>query len=126
MTFNKDTTTVTFNGVILPADYKSLRHQNRGISGNGAVRVYDRSVLEEFITIAIKEPHSNLTNIRNFINTTIKHSLESFTFTPDSAHNVGNGDGGAITVRYWDPIPFKETQGPYHKYKYVITLRREI
>lgn len=125
MQFSKGGTTVTFEGALYPLGYESARHQTAGISEDGTVRVYDGGVLEEYITLEIKDGHDNLTNIRNFINNTVKMRMEAFTFTPDPGMNVGNGDGGAVTVRYW-ASSFAEKQESYHKYRYTMTLRREI
>ncbi len=125
MTFTKDATTVTFDGALWPLDYESMPHQNTGISEDGTVRVYDRNVTEKFIHLEIKDYHDNINNIRSFIETIIKFKKETFTFTPDSEVDVGNGDGGAITVRYWNSN-FIEKQIAYHRYTYIMTLRREV
>ena len=125
MTFSYNGNTVTFDGALFPISYESQRHQNVGVSEDGTALVYDRNVLEEFIHLEIKDDHDNLTNIRNFINTIVKMQLYAFTFTPDSNINVGNGDGGAITVRYW-ASNFVEKQQIYHRYVYAMTLRREV
>ena len=126
MTFVSGATTVTFTGTLYPTEYESERHQNYGESGDGTIRVYDRSVKVQFIRIDVRDDHDNLTNIRSFIEDTVKMRHTTFTYTPDAGHNVGNGDGGAITVRYW-LSNFIERQTSYHIYRYpTITLRREV
>jgi len=125
MTFSSGGTTVTFNGALFPANYESKAHQNAGEAEDGTVRVYDRNVLVEFVHLEIKDDHDNLLNIRNFIHNTAEFKLNAFTFTPDSNHNVGNGDGGAITVRYWGSN-FIERQYKSQLYKYTMILRREV
>ena len=124
-TFVKSGTTVTFSYIGYPTAYTSKPHQNMGISEDGTVRVYDRGVTEKYITLKIKDYHANLTNIRSFIETTANFAQNTFTFTPDSGHNAGNGDGGAQTVRYVDSN-FIETQPVYQIYSYTIRLRVEV
>ena len=124
MTFVSGVTTVTLNGAIYPFTYTLDRHQSVGISGDGTARVYDRGPTEQYIGIQLRDDHSNLTNIRSFIETTLVFRKNTFTFTPDSGVDVGNGDGGAVTVRYWGGT-FMESQNFYHGYYYDIILRVE-
>lgn len=124
MTFSKSGITVTFNAVLYPANYEGSRHQNFGLSEDGTCRVYDRNVREALIHLIIKDTHTNLEAIREFIMQTVSQRLYTFTFTPDTNHNVGNGDGGALTVRYW-ASNFMEKQYAYHRYQYEIILRKE-
>ena len=125
MTFANNGTSVTFSGIIYPVPYSSRGLQSWGTSKDGTVRVYDGDLNEEFISLLIKDDHSNLADIRSFIQVTAVYRKNTFTFTPDAGHNVGNGDGGAITVRYWEDR-FTETQYIYQLYRYEYLLRKEI
>ena len=50
MTFEKGGVEVTVD-VLYPANFQSMRHQSCGIAENAKVRVYDRDVKEQFITL---------------------------------------------------------------------------
>lgn len=123
--FVKGSITITFRLTILPLSNEYQRFQNVGISGDGTVRIYDRETEEQFVRILFKDIHSNLSAIRSFIRTTVKMRRETFIFTPDANVNVGNGDGGAIIVRYWNSN-FIENQVNYQKYNYEMILRKEV
>ncbi|HUX54255.1 MAG TPA: hypothetical protein VMV56_07570 [Williamwhitmania sp.] len=122
MTFVYGATTITFTGALWPFENEIGRHQNFGIAADGTLRVYDRGYDEEFIRLEIMSGHANLTGLRAFIKTTIKFMKTSFTFTPDTNIDVGNGDGGAVTVNLWQ-TNLIEKQEAYHRYRYFITLR---
>ena len=126
-TFVLGGSTITFTGFIFPFVHTYSHHQNRDIAEDGTARVYDRGVTERFIGINLNEKnHTNATtNLRTFIITTVTFSLTTFTFTPDAGMNVGNGDGGAVTVRFWGGS-LVEHQWAYQKYDYDILLRVEI
>lgn len=126
-TFVLGGTTVTFTGFVFPFIHTYDHHQNIGRAEDGSVKAYDRSVTERFIRINLKEKnHTNATtNLRNFIITTVTFGKLTFTFTPDAGMNVGNGDGGAVTVRWWAGN-LVESQWAYQKYAYDILLRVEI
>ena len=126
-TFVLGGTTVTFTGFVFPFGHTYDHHQNIGTAEDGSIKAYDRSVTERFIRINLKEKnHTNATtNLRNFIITTVTFGKLTFTFTPDAGINVGNGDGGAVTVRWWAGN-LVENQWNYQKYAYDIILRVEI
>lgn len=124
-TFVSGQTTITFNAICYPFVYEAERSQNFGESEDGTVRVYDRNVKVEYVKLEIKDTHTNLTALRTFIMDTVKLRNTTFTFTPDAGINAGNADAGAITVRYWGSN-FVESQYVYHRYKYIMVLRREI
>ena len=126
-TFVLGGTTVTFTGFIYPFSHTYQHHQNIGVAEDGSVMAYDRGVSERYIGIKLKEKsHSNATtNLRNFIITTVTFSKDTFTFTPDAGINVGNGDAGAVTVRYWGGT-LAENMFNYQMYNYDIVLRVEI
>ncbi|HEA19667.1 hypothetical protein LCGC14_1529940 [marine sediment metagenome] len=126
-TFVLGGSTITFTGFIFPFVHTYEHHQNIGVAEDGSVKAYDRSVTERFIGIKLNEKnHTNATtNLRTFIITTVTFTKDTFTFTPDSGMNVGNGDGGAVTVRWWGGS-LVESQWAYQKYAYDIILRVEI
>lgn len=126
-TFVLGGSTITFTGFIFPFIHTYSHHQNRDTAEDGTARVYDRGVTERFIGINLNEKnHANATtNLRTFIITTVTFSKLTFTFTPDAGMNVGNGDGGAVTVRWWNGN-LVEHQWAYQKYDYDILLRVEI
>ncbi len=126
-TFVLGGSTITFTGFIFPFVYSQDHHQNAGIAEDGTARVYDRGVTERLIGIKLNEKdHANATtNLRTFIITTVTFSKLTFTFTPDPGINVGNGDGGAVTVRYWSN-KLVENQWAFQKYAFDIVLRVEI
>jgi hypothetical protein len=124
-TFSKDATTIQITATLYPVQYEGQRSQNFGESEDGTVRVYDRSVKVEYIHLQIKETHTNMSLLRAFIMDTVALRKETFTYTPDPDQNVGNSDGGAITVRFWSSN-FIEEQYIYHRYKYTMVLRREV
>jgi hypothetical protein len=124
-TFTKGATTIQITATLYPVKYEGQRNQNFGEAEDGTIRVYDRNVKVEFLHLQIKEDHTNMAALRYFIMSTVKLRKDTFTFNPDSDQDAGNGEGGPITVRYWDSN-FIEEQYIYHRYKYSLLLRREI
>ena len=126
-TFVLGGTTVTFTGFVWPFEHTLEHHQNVGRAEDASVKVYDRNVTERFIGINLNEKsHSNMTtDLRDFLTTTVKFSLLTFTFTPDAGINVGNGDAGAVTVRWWGGS-LLEHQWAFQKYRVDILLRVEV
>lgn len=122
MTFKTGAYTLTFTGHLWPFEFEYGRAQNFGIAEDGTLRVYDRGYNEEFIRLEIDDTHANLTGMRIFIKDYLKFMKTAFTFTPESNINVGNGDGGAVTVNLWQ-TNIIEKQESYHKYRYFIILR---
>ena len=124
MTITSGANTVTFDATLYPVNRQVQRHQSYSISGDGTARVKDRAIKNEMFTLLIKDDHDNLSNIRSFIENKVKLRLTAFTLTPDPGVNLGNGDGGAVTVRYWDSN-FIETQYTYQRYKYTMQFQIE-
>jgi hypothetical protein len=126
-TFVLGGSTITFTGFVFPFNYSHEHHQNIGVAEDASVKAYDRSVTERFIGIKLNEKdHTNATtNLRTFIITTVTFSKLTFTFTPDTGINVGNGDGGAVTVRWWSPS-LLENQWMFQKYAFDMILRVEV
>ena len=124
MTFQLGATTVTIDAMLFPVERRATRHQTFSTAGDGTRRVYDRGFNDENIKLVIKDDHDNLTNIRTFIEDTVKMRLTPFTLTPDSGVDLGNGDGTGITARYWDSN-FIETMVSWHQYRYILQIRKE-
>jgi len=125
MIMSKGTYSIEFDVAEYPLTYEMNRFQNKGISEDRQVIIKDLSLLEEFITINVKDFHNHVTEIRNFIIEICKFALNTFTLTPDAGHDLGNGDGGAVTVRYVSSN-FIETQYKYQRFKYQFKVRVEI
>lgn len=124
MTFVYSGTTVTVTGAIYPVDRKVTRKQNRLKAENGAAIVYDRDQEQAFIAINLTGTHAEHVDIRNFFIGSVLFQKYAFTLTPDTGVNLGNGDGVAVTARYFSSN-FVETMAQYHSYSYQLLLRIE-
>jgi len=124
MIFTKDTSSVTFKATLFPLVFQTERTQHVNVAESGQMRVYDRGTQAKFIKLQIRDNYTNLLAIRDFINVTCNMMANTFLLSPDTGIDMGNGDGGAMTVRYWDSN-FVEIQNFYHQYFYELLLRIE-
>jgi len=124
MTLSRPSKTITVFGMLYPVSVEWSRRQNRCVTEAGTARVYDRESSEKFARIVLKNDHSNVADMRKFIEENCLMSSNTFVLTPDSGCDIGNGAGGATVVRYW-ASNFIEKQQPYHVYRYEIIVRLE-
>lgn len=122
MIFTKGSSTLTVTA-IYPVTIDYNPHQNRGVSENDTVRVYNRGDHGEIITIPLRIKDNELTNLRTWIKNTILFSYHQFYVTPDSGHDIGNGDGGSVLVRWWDDT-FTETRSNYGLQRATLVVKR--
>jgi len=122
MILKKGATEITVDA-IYPVNIRNTPHQNRGISENDTMRVYNRGDHGEVITIPLRVQDSDLTTLRSFIKETVIFSLSEFYVTPDTGHDIGNGSGGAILVRWWDDS-FSESRNVYGLQRVSLLVKR--
>jgi len=124
MKFSKGGNEVVFDADLYPVIYEARRAQRRDVSANGAPYVRDLNFKTRFVTLALKNKHAKITALRSFIMDVCRFRLYTFTVTPPAGINLGEGDAGETTVRYWDSN-FVEKQNVYQRYRYEMTLKIE-
>lgn len=121
MTFYDGSTTVTLNGSIYPIEISWAKNQLIGVSADKQIKARTRFGSVKMIKIVLHDGHLNHDNIRDFIINEVVFRKKTFTFTPDSNIDVGQGDGVATTVRFWGSN-FVENMVAWHNYRYEMTL----
>jgi hypothetical protein len=106
-----------------PVTIGSIPHQNRGISENDTSRTYHRGTWGEIISIPLIIKDVELAPLRTFIKRTVMFSLHEFYITPDAGHDIGNGSGGAILVKWWGD-DFTENRSVYGFNAATLTVKR--
>ena len=101
MTFTRLGNSVTVKGVQLPFARSESPMQNMMTAINGKVFVYNRNWREDLIQIKVIDSIANIETLRAWMQANIVGSLNSFTLTPDTGVNAGNGNGQPVTVRIW-------------------------
>jgi len=118
------TTTVSLPGALLPLSKRTDRDIKMGVTGSGAVKVYDNSVNEYFIPVKIRINETQRSALNSFIRTTVAYAYATFSVTPDAGVDFGAGAATAVAVRYWDRS-YEETHLAPAWYEVGLVFRRE-
>ena len=124
MIWTRGATELTLTNVIYPVNRNPSHVQSKGIALDGTARVYDFATDIVYLTLSFYDDHDQIENIRNFLKNTVKFSKETFTMTPDSNQDWGEGDGGTLSVRFWADN-YQEIQSIYHRYNYSMLFKLE-
>ena len=102
---------ISLPGALFNTNLPSIEHkQNMGMAEDGTPYVYNRAVNEWFYELQMMLTNAQRTSLRSFLQSSVQFSTSTFTFTPDTGIDIGNGATGSVTARYWaDTLTEKPT-----------------